>query len=181
MGSTASKQPLAKTGRLGPKKKLPDAVRKPMERSFRTDFSEVGVYESPLVAQNGAQAAASGTDIAFAPGKADFSSEAGRALLGHELSHIASQAKGEVHGGGFLKDPALERRADSEGERAAREFSAFDSESGKTLSPMSTSGANVLGAPMQARKGGEKTRMDPSAADKAAWGGKDAGPDGSGR
>ena len=42
-----------------------------------------------------AEAVAQGSNIAFAPGKLDFSSTHGQALLGHEISHAASQARGE--------------------------------------------------------------------------------------
>lgn len=154
MEKTAAKKSLAA---LGTAKKLPEELRSGMEHSFRTDFSSVNIYESPVVSENGAQAAASGSSIAFAPGKADFSSAAGRELLGHELSHIASQAKGEVHGSGILNDAALEHRADSEGARAARGLSAFDESSGETLTPMSTAGASNMGAPMQAKKALEYT------------------------
>ncbi len=52
-----------------------------------------------------------GSSIAFAPGMLDFSSYGGQALLGHEISHVVSQARGEVTGGGFLNDQALEARA----------------------------------------------------------------------
>ena len=42
-----------------------------------------------------AEAVAQGSNIAFAPGKLDFTSAHGQALLGHEISHAASQARGE--------------------------------------------------------------------------------------
>ena len=42
-----------------------------------------------------AEAVAQGSNIAFAPGKLDFSSTRAQALLGHEISHAASQARGE--------------------------------------------------------------------------------------
>ena len=42
-------------------------------------------------------------------GKADFNTVDGRNRLGHELSHIASQARGEVAGSGYL-DPNTVRQ-----------------------------------------------------------------------
>ena len=42
-----------------------------------------------------AEAVAQGSNIAFAPGKLDFTSAHGQALLGHEISHVASQVRGE--------------------------------------------------------------------------------------
>ena len=34
----------------------------------------------------------------------------GQALLGHELSHVVSQARGEVRGSGLLENNSLESR-----------------------------------------------------------------------
>lgn len=105
---------------LGAPRKIPDQVRSAMEHSFRTDFSDVKLYESPILREHGAHAAASGREIAFAPGELDFSSENGKKVLGHELSHVVSQSKGEVRGKGVINDTSLEHQADLEGERAAR-------------------------------------------------------------
>lgn len=141
---------------LGTAKAMPTAVRLEMEQTLGADFSDVRLYESPLVSQGGAEAAASGNQVAFAPGRMDFTSAAGLELLGHELSHVASQARGEATGSGFLNDPALERRADADGARAMR---AFDHVSGGDLTPMSTGPAPISPAgPVQARKksSGEK-------------------------
>ena len=99
---------------------LPDAMRAKMETSFGADLSAVKLYESEAVADAGARAVTRGSEIAFAPGMLDFSSFGGQALLGHELSHVVSQSRGEVsHSGGFLNDHALEARADREGAMAA--------------------------------------------------------------
>ena len=51
----------------------------------------------------------------------DFTSYGGHALLGHEISHVVSQARGEVTGSGFLNDHTLEAKADREGAMAASE------------------------------------------------------------
>ena len=91
---------------------LPEAMRAKMESSFGMDFSNVKLYESAMLGQTGAEAMAQGNEIAFAPGKLDLASQEGQARLGHELSHVASQARGEVHGNGFLLDGGLEARAD---------------------------------------------------------------------
>ena len=97
---------------MGSRADLPEAVRSKMESSFGADFSGVQLYESQAVADAGAQAVTMGNRIAFAPGELDFSSTAGQALLGHELSHVVSQARGEVSGAGFLNDHALEALLD---------------------------------------------------------------------
>lgn len=130
---------------LGQRVDLPDAIRSKMEDAFGTDLSAVKLYESRAVEAAGANAVTRGSDIAFAPGMLDFSSYGGRALLGHEISHVVSQARGEVTGSGFLNDPALEARADREGAMAA---------SGQQIampaSPVSS--ASPSAGPMQAAK-----------------------------
>ena len=122
---------------LGAPKKIPDDVRTGMENSFRTDLSGVNLYESDIVANGGAEAVASGNDIAFAPGKMNFDTMEGRSLLGHELSHVVSQSRGEVSGHGVVNDEGFESRADSEGMHAAEmSFSDGSGGSGTELSPM---------------------------------------------
>jgi len=44
----------------------------------------------------GAQAYTQGTDIHFAPGQYQPSSQGGQELLGHELAHVVQQADGRV-------------------------------------------------------------------------------------
>ena len=104
---------------MGHRVDLPDAMREKMENAFGADLSAVKLYESQAVDDAGANAVAQGSNIAFAPGMLDFTSYSGQALLGHEISHVVSQARGEVAGSGFLNDPALEARADQEGAMAA--------------------------------------------------------------
>ena len=132
---------------MGHRVDLPDAMRSKMENAFGADLSAVKLYESRAVADAGAQAVAQGSNIAFAPGMLDFSSFGGQALLGHEISHVVSQARGEVSGGGFLNDHALEARADREGAQAA---------AGQTVrmpsAPMSSVSAAPAAGPMQAKK-----------------------------
>lgn len=133
---------------LGRAKKMPSNVKSSMEGSFRTDLSGVNLYESPLVSQGGAEAVASGKDVAFAPGKLNFSSSSGRELLGHELSHVVSQGRGEVSGKGVVNNSTLEAKADAEGAKAAASFG----QSGG-LSPMSSGmGSLASSGPMQCQK-----------------------------
>ena len=135
------------TAELGHRVDLPDAMRFRMESAFGADLSAVKLYESQAVADAGAQAVTRGSDIAFAPGLLDFSSFGGQALLGHELSHVVSQARGEVTGSGFLDDRGLEARADREGAMAAAgEAVAMPA---AALSPVSAASA---AGPMQASK-----------------------------
>ena len=97
---------------------LSAAMKAKMENAFG-DLSAVKFYESAAVGEAGAEAIAQGSEIAFAPGKADFSTKAGQERLGHELSHVMSQRSGQVRGSGFLSNAALEARADREGAMAA--------------------------------------------------------------
>ena len=134
---------------LGRRVDLPGAIRAKMEASFGADLSGVELYESQTVADAGAQAMTMGNRIGFAPGQLDFASGAGQALLGHELSHVVSQARGEVTGSGFLNDHALEARADREGALAAAGESVY---SGPVTPVSTTSTALSAAGPMQAKK-----------------------------
>ena len=140
---------------MGHRVDLPDAMRAKMEASFGADFSGVRLYESQSVADAGAEAITQGGNIAFAPGKLDLASEGGQALLGHELSHVASQARGEVTGGGFLNDHALEARADREGAMAARGESVY----GGASAPLSAASAAPAAGPMQASRKKKRDKM----------------------
>ena len=126
---------------------LPESMREKMENAFGADLSAVKLYESQAVEDAGANAVAQGSNIAFAPGMLDLSSFGGQALLGHEISHVVSQARGEVTGSGFLNDHSLEARADREGAMAAagQQISA----PAAALSPVSAASAS---GPMQAGK-----------------------------
>lgn len=105
---------------------LPDAVRTQMETSFSADFSDVRVREDASATALGADAYTQGSEITFAPGRLQFSSQEGKELLGHELSHVVQQRDGRVstpqaRGGTAINaDPSLEREADEHGARAAR-------------------------------------------------------------
>lgn len=131
---------------------LPEEIRSKMEASFGADLSGVEIFESQAVEAAGAQAVTMGNKIGFAPGKLDFASSGGQALLGHELSHVVTQARGEVTGSGFLNDTALEARADREGAMAAAGQSVYTGE----VTPLSGSSVAAASGPMQAKKGKKK-------------------------
>ena len=137
---------------LGHRVDMPTVMREKMEDSFGMDLSGVKLYENRAVAEAGAEAVAQGSKIAFAPGKLDFSSLRGQELLGHELSHVASQARGEVKGSGFLNDSALEARADRDGLMAARGMSVTAGYGGASAALSNASAASAAG-PMQAKSG----------------------------
>ena len=136
---------------MGRRVDLPDAMRAKMEDAFGADLSAVKLYESETVADAGANAITQGANIAFAPGMLDFSSYGGQALLGHEISHVVSQARGEATGGGFLNDHALEARADREGAMAAA-----GQQVAMPAAAMSAVSAAPAAGPMQAKKKKEK-------------------------
>lgn len=77
------------------------------------------------------------------------------ALLGHEISRVASQARGEVRGCGLVNDPVLEARADREGLKAARGESAVMGYGGASAALSNASAASAAG-PMQAKSGKKK-------------------------
>ncbi len=137
---------------LGHQVDMPTVMREKMEDSFGMDLSGVKLYENKEVGKAGAEAVAQGSNIAFAPGKLDFSSTHGQALLGHEISHVASQARGEVKGSGLVNDSALEARADREGMMAARGMSVTSGHGGASAALSTASAASAVG-PMQAKSG----------------------------
>ncbi len=133
---------------MGRRVDLPEAVREKMENAFGADFSSVRLYESDTVARAGAKAMTRGNSIAFAPGQLDLVSTAGQAALGHELSHVVSQARGESAGRGFLNDPRLEAQADRQGMLAAQGGRAYEG----SVTPIGASSAAPVSGPMQAIK-----------------------------
>ena len=136
---------------------LPEAMRAKMENAFGADFSGVKLYESQTVADAGAEAVTRGSSIAFAPGKLNLSSRGGQELLGHELSHVASQQRGEVTGGGFLNDRGLEARADREGTMAAAGEQVYSGPVTHALSGASP--APAAAGPMQAKCGRKQAKQ----------------------
>ncbi len=134
------------TEQMGHRVDLPEAIREKMEASFGADFSGVKVYESQTVADAGAQAMTMGSNVAFAPGKLDLASTSGQALLGHELSHVVSQARGESAGQGFLADAGLEAQADRQGALAAQGESVYSG----PVTPLSASAVPASAGPIQA-------------------------------
>jgi hypothetical protein len=99
---------------------LPEKVRREWEAIFNFDFSDVRIHEDEEAERIGARAFARGEHIHFAPGRFDPSSESGKELLGHELTHVIQQKVGRVSGDGVNADSSLEGEAREQGRRAAR-------------------------------------------------------------
>ena len=74
---------------------LPSQTKSEMESGFGTDFSNVKIHnDSKAVQMNqqlGSQAFANGSDIYFNEGKFNPSSQGGKHLLAHELTHTVQQ------------------------------------------------------------------------------------------
>ena len=158
-GKESSLPNSAQLADLGHQVDMPTVMREKMEGAFGMDLSSVKLYENRAVGDAGAEAVTQGSKIAFAPGKLDFSSTRGQALLGHEISHVASQARGEVKGSGFLNDSALEARADSEGMMAAHGENVSGNYGGASA-PLSNASAASAAGPMQAKSGKRNNIID---------------------
>jgi len=77
---------------------LPQSEKAYFEDRLGHDFSRVRVHTDEQAAAAagalGAKAFATGENIVFASGRYEPSTSAGRRLLGHELTHVAQQARG---------------------------------------------------------------------------------------
>lgn len=123
---------------------LPGAIREKMESAFGMDMSSLRLGENPALEGFGAEAIAQGDRIDFAPGTPPLNTRPGQELLGHELSHIAGQARGEVRGRGLLLDRGPEARADREGALAAAGEAVYSGSAAAVPIP-------AAAAPMQAK------------------------------
>jgi hypothetical protein len=103
---------------------LPEPVRQKMESFFNTNFAEVRVHGGPQAPSIGALAFTHGSNLYFAPGQYNPTTNQGQQLLGHELAHVMQQRAGRVNnpfGAGIavVQDRDLEAEADRMGLRAA--------------------------------------------------------------
>jgi outer membrane protein OmpA-like peptidoglycan-associated protein len=98
---------------------LQDSTRAAMEERFGIDLGRVRVHE-----EDAAGAYAVGSELVFGRGRYRPETQAGRALLAHELVHVVQQARGGEGG------ERAERRAREAGERAARGDTVADQDLG---------------------------------------------------
>ncbi|MBK9030987.1 MAG: DUF4157 domain-containing protein [Myxococcales bacterium] len=111
---------------------LPAAIAQAAGAEFGHDFSAVRVHHDGAAEQLGTQAFARGDDLHFASGAFQPDAQAGRALIGHELAHVAQQrdgrveATGEACGTPVNTDAALEAEADRRGDAFADVVQGFD-------------------------------------------------------
>lgn len=140
---------------------LPDPLQADMEESFGQSFGDVRVHEGGAASSVGAYAYTQGSDIHFAPGQYNPESESGRALVGHELTHVVQQRAGLVDspagsGAPVNANPLLEDEADKIGKSAARGDSV--SARGTGVSGVQRSVGPVQRQPVQ-RQGEEELTM----------------------
>lgn len=81
---------------------LAEPVRADMEARLGADFSDVRVHSDTAAHESaravGAHAYTVGSDVVFQHGRYDPSSQAGRTMLAHELTHVIQQRSGPVDG-----------------------------------------------------------------------------------
>ncbi|MYS85058.1 eCIS core domain-containing protein [Embleya scabrispora] len=130
-GDKGSHLPAALESRAERARPLDASVRGAMERSFGTSLGEVVVHTDAEAAASAerldAKAYAVGRHVVFGPGRYDPHSDAGRALIGHELAHVVQQRRGGARPGSNGVHPAgtaAEGAAHSAGARAAAGLSA---------------------------------------------------------
>lgn len=108
---------------------LDDDVRAEMEARLGADFSDVRVHTDSSASDSaravGAHAYTVGTDLVFQHGRYNPSSDEGKLVLAHELTHVIQQRDGPVEGtstgdGISVSDPGdrFERAATENAERA---------------------------------------------------------------
>jgi len=92
---------------------LADNIHKPMEQSFKADFSDVRVHTDSeadaLNQQLSARAFTTGQDIFFRDGEYSPGSDSGRKLIAHELTHVVQQNAGRNRGSvrGMMMQPTV--------------------------------------------------------------------------
>ncbi|MGC0417008.1 DUF4157 domain-containing protein [Embleya sp. AB8] len=130
-GESAARLPAELESRTERARPLDAALRAPMERSFGASLGDVLVHTDTDAAASAdrldAKAYAVGRHVVFGPGRYDPHSDAGRALIGHELAHVVQQRRGGAQprpSGVHPAGTAAEGAAHSAGARAAAGMSA---------------------------------------------------------
>ena len=106
---------------------LPDALRARLEAELGVSLAAVRLHTDAAAAAAavalGARAFTMGDDIYFAPGAYEPHGEAGRALIAHEVAHVAQQRRGAAPTDHKVSRPtdAHERDADRFAQRFARD------------------------------------------------------------
>jgi hypothetical protein len=107
-----------------PGRPLDPDTRGYMESRFGHDFSQVRVHTDSLAAESAREISAHaytvGSDIAFAAGRYQPETQAGRQLLAHELAHTVQQSGLQRRASDLAVDVAPDSRLEYEAESAAR-------------------------------------------------------------
>ena len=110
---------------MGRKQNLAPSIAAKMSRSFGMDLSGMQVYSSDAMVGSGMQGMAQGNKVVLSS-DVNLNTTAGRAVLGHEISHIHAQSQGVGMGNsGLYENAALEHQADTEGLLAAQGRSIY--------------------------------------------------------
>lgn len=132
---------------------LEEATRDFMEPRFGHDFSQVRVHTDARAAESAeavnAEAYTVGHNVVFAPGQYQPGSEAGNAVLAHELSHVVQQEQGSGHSATAISHPAdpAEREADAVAGNVLRsEPSVIGESPGASLQRLSVAEGIGIGA-----------------------------------
>lgn len=138
---------------------LDTETRTRMESSIGADFSDVRVHtggDADRSAKSlGAHAYTSGSDVVFAQGRYDPSSETGQKTLAHELTHVVQQRSGPVDG--EMTDTGVKVSSPSDPFEQAAEANAERIVSGGPA-PATPSAAPAGSAPVQ-REGAEEEEV----------------------
>ena len=147
---------------------LPTPLLRRAEGVLDRDLSHVRVFpDSPRPGGLDALALTQDREIHLAPGQFQPDTDAGRRLLGHELTHYAQQMDGRVtattqaKGQPINDQPSLEREADVVGARIAEAGSAVPVQRARA------SATPASGAPIQRMSAAEA--RDAKAEDKLVW------------
>lgn len=144
---------------------LPQTVQAKMEQTLGADFSGVNIHaESSKASEAGALAYTQGKDVHFAPGQFQPDTQKGQELIGHELTHVVQQQKGqvrptgEVNGMALNDDPGLEQQADIMGAKAAQ---AKVDPSADSKKPLAGGGGGAVQAKMEDAPVGQEEMAGP--------------------
>ncbi|MGK9169294.1 DUF4157 domain-containing protein [Inquilinus limosus] len=112
---------------------LPHRARRDMEMRFKHDFSDVQIHLDSFAAQSAhavdAHAYTVGRHIVFGSGGFDLERPVGRAVLAHELAHVAQNGSGSITPDLRIDPP--DSRSEAEADRAGR-IAAADAQAGSS-------------------------------------------------
>ena len=133
---------------------LPAGIETRIRKNYGLNPKEISFRESSDVAGIGAHAITQGNAVRFAPGEFRPHSLSGLKTLGHELSHVAEQAKGSVHANVPLTNIHFNHNNEAKSDRMGDSFAANVMPT--VVSPISLRSGSAYGAPIQGLFGKKK-------------------------